>query len=64
MASPMKTTHKAAARLPGTWTNFYDTAPLRRTLEQLIDLNTLADRNAVPKLLVSATDLEEGQIEY
>jgi NTE family protein len=47
-----------------TWTFFYDTAPLRRTLEQLVDLGALADRDAVPRLLVSATDLKEGQIEY
>ena len=44
-----------------TWTFFYDTAPLRGTLEQLVDLGALADRDAVPRLLVSAT---EGQIEY
>jgi len=47
-----------------TWTNIYDTAPLRHTLEQLVDLDALADRNAAPGLLVSATDVEEGQIKY
>jgi NTE family protein len=47
-----------------TWTNIYDTAPLRHTLEQLVDLDALADRNAAPELLVSATDVEEGQIKY
>jgi NTE family protein len=47
-----------------TWTYFYDTAPLRRTLEHLVDLSALADTNAVPRLLISATDLKEGQIEY
>ena len=31
-----------------TWTYFYDTAPLRRTLEELVDLRALADRHAVP----------------
>jgi len=31
-----------------TWTYFYDTAPLRRALKELIDLDALADRNAVP----------------
>ena len=47
-----------------TWTNIYDTAPLRHTLEQLVDLDALANPNATPGLLVSATDVEEGQIEY
>jgi NTE family protein len=47
-----------------TWTNIYDTAPLRHTLAQLVDLEALADRTAVPGLLVSATDVEEGQIKY
>ena len=48
---------------PG-WTYFYDTAPLRDTLQQLVDLSALPDRTAAPALLVSATDLEEGQIRY
>jgi NTE family protein len=47
-----------------TWTNIYDTTPLRHTLAQLVDLEALADRNATPGLLVSATDVEEGQIKY
>jgi len=47
-----------------TWTNIYDTAPLRHTLAQLVDLEALADRTADPGLLVSATDVEEGQINY
>jgi NTE family protein len=47
-----------------TWTSIYDTAPLRRTLGQLVDLDALADRDAAPGLLVSATDVEEGQIKY
>src|ERR1700694_1374124 len=47
-----------------TWTNIYDTAPLRHTLEQLVDLDALADRNLAPGLLVSATDVEAGQIKY
>jgi NTE family protein len=46
------------------WTYFYDTAPLRRTLEELVDLHALADKTASPRLLVSATDLQEGQIAY
>jgi NTE family protein len=47
-----------------SWTYIYDTSPLRETLSQLVDLAALADRNAVPGLLVSATDVEEGQIRY
>jgi NTE family protein len=49
--------------LPG-WTNIYDTTPLRETLSQLIDLKALADPEAMPGLLVSATDVEAGEIEY
>jgi predicted acylesterase/phospholipase RssA len=49
--------------LPG-WTHLYDTAPLRDTLKELVDLDCLLDRTAAPALLVSATDLEEGQIRY
>ena len=46
------------------WTSFYDTSPLRRTLSELVDLKALADPGAAPRLLVSATDLEEGAITY
>jgi predicted acylesterase/phospholipase RssA len=47
-----------------TWTYFYQTAPLRDTLSHLVDIDALADPNAVPKLLVSATDVENGEIVY
>jgi predicted acylesterase/phospholipase RssA len=47
-----------------SWTYLYDTAPLRATLKQLVDLDSLGDRTAAPSLLVSATDLEDGQIRY
>jgi NTE family protein len=47
-----------------SWTNIYDTTPLRHTLEQLVDLEALADKTAEPGLLVSATDIAAGQIEY
>jgi len=47
-----------------TWTYFYQTAPLRETLAALVDIDALADPNARPKLLVSATDVEEGEIVY
>ncbi|HTV32842.1 MAG TPA: patatin-like phospholipase family protein [Methylocella sp.] len=46
------------------WTYFYDTRPLRGTLSQLVDLKALADPKAAPGLLVSATDVEAGQIQY
>jgi NTE family protein len=47
-----------------SWTYFYDTTPLRRTLIELVDVEALANPDARPKLLVSATNLKEGQIEY
>jgi NTE family protein len=47
-----------------TWTNIYDTEPLRQTLSQLVDLEALSNPKASPGLLVSATDVEEGQIKY
>jgi NTE family protein len=46
------------------WTYFYQTEPLRHTLQELIDLNKLQQRDADPVLLVSATNVKEGQIEY
>ena len=47
-----------------TWTYFYETEPLRRTLSELVDLDDLANTEASPRLLVSATDVEEGEIAY
>jgi predicted acylesterase/phospholipase RssA len=47
-----------------SWTYFYDIEPLRCTLEELVDLDALADKAALPRLLVSATDLKQGQIKY
>jgi NTE family protein len=47
-----------------TWTYFYRTAPLRDTLAELVDVDALADPAAFPKLLVSATDVEKGEIVY
>jgi predicted acylesterase/phospholipase RssA len=44
------------------WTNLYDTAPLRATLTDLLDLDALADRSVRPHLLLTATDIEAGQI--
>ena len=46
------------------WTSFYDTEPLRRTLEDLVDLDALKNKEALPRLLVSATNLAKGQIDY
>ena len=45
------------------WTSLYDTAPLRRTLAELVDLDALADPKATPALLVTATDVAAGEIE-
>ncbi len=47
-----------------TWTYIYDTSPLRETLSQLIDLAALEDLDAHPGLLVSATNVKAGEIEY
>ncbi len=46
------------------WDYFYETSPLRRTLEELVDLKGLGGKTALPRLLVSATNLREGQIDY
>lgn len=46
------------------WTYFYDIEPLRRTLAELVDVDALADKSALPRLLVSATNVKEGQIKY
>jgi predicted acylesterase/phospholipase RssA len=46
-----------------SWKYYYESAPLRRTLEDLVDLNALAKKDAVPRLLVTATNLDKGQIE-
>jgi len=44
------------------WTSLYDTAPLRRTLADLVDETALADPKAHPRLVVTATDIAAGQI--
>jgi len=44
------------------WTSLYDTAPLRRTLSELVDMAALADPKALPRMVVTATDVEAGQI--
>lgn len=44
------------------WTSLYDTAPLRVTLAELIDVDALADTSAWPRLLLTATDIEAGEI--
>ena len=49
--------------LPG-WTSLYDTGPLRGTLEALVDIEALATTGARPRLIVSATNIESGGIEY
>jgi predicted acylesterase/phospholipase RssA len=47
-----------------TWTYFYNTVPLRDTLTDLVDVQALADKDAMPKLLVSATNVIKGEIAY
>ncbi|WP_293904070.1 patatin-like phospholipase family protein [Phenylobacterium sp.] len=46
-----------------SWTSIYETGPLRETLAQLADLEALADPDAMPRLLVTATDVGAGQIQ-
>jgi NTE family protein len=40
----------------------YDTAPLRRTLSELIDVDALADPAAQPELILTATDIAAGEL--
>jgi NTE family protein len=47
-----------------SWTYFYDTTPLRKTLTDLVNLEALADKKQTPELLVSATDVTGGEIAY
>ena len=46
------------------WTYIYDTTPLLDTLRQLVNVEALADPRATPRLMVSATDITQGQITY
>jgi NTE family protein len=46
------------------WTYFYQTQPLRDTLSELVDLKELGNPDAKPLLLLSATNVREGQVEY
>jgi NTE family protein len=46
------------------WTYFYRTHPLRATLAELVDLDRLKRSDAEPLLLLSATNVEKGQVEY
>jgi len=47
-----------------SWTHFYETQALRDTLKELVNLDTLKQPDADPLLLVSATDVKEGEIKY
>jgi predicted acylesterase/phospholipase RssA len=47
-----------------SWTYFYETQPLRDTLAELVDLERLKRSGAEPVLLLSATNVKKGQIEY
>ena len=44
------------------WTSLYSTEPLRRTLAEFVDEAALADRQAMPRLIMTATDVAAGQI--
>jgi predicted acylesterase/phospholipase RssA len=46
------------------WTHFYETQPLKETLKELVDLEELMSPAADPLLLLSATNVKEGRIEY
>lgn len=43
-------------------TSYYGVDPLRATLTRLVDLDRLADPAARPRLVVTATDIEKGQL--
>src|SRR5439155_17481504 len=45
-----------------SWTNLYSTEPLRRTLAEFVDESALADPRAMPRLLMTATDVAQGEI--
>lgn len=44
------------------WTSFYSTEPLRRTLADFVDQQALADPTAMPRLVMTATDVAAGEI--
>jgi predicted acylesterase/phospholipase RssA len=46
------------------WTHFYETKALRETLTELVDVEELVNPEAEPLLLLSATNVSEGQVEY
>ena len=47
---------------PWTLTNVYDTAPLRQTLTELVDLDKLYGET--PRVVVGATNIETAEIEF
>lgn len=44
------------------WTSLYSTEPLKRTLAEFVDEQALADPSAMPRLVMTATDVAAGQI--
>lgn len=44
-------------------TSFYSVEPLRQTLTDLVDLEGLGDRAALPHLVFTATDVKRGELE-
>jgi predicted acylesterase/phospholipase RssA len=48
---------------PWPWsTSLYSTAPLKETLTELVDVSALADKDAEPRLVFTATDVEAGEL--
>ena len=47
-----------------SWTNIYTVDRLRATLEELVDLERLGRVSESPQLIVSATNLQSGTIDY
>jgi NTE family protein len=45
-------------------TAFYDTAPLRETLEELVDWKLLAEPGGHPRLAVGAVNIQRGNFQY
>jgi NTE family protein len=54
--------HAGLFTAPWTVTSFYDTAPLRQTLTELVDPATLNDEET--RVFVGATNLDTGEMEF
>ena len=45
------------------WTSFYDTSPLRTTLERHVDFSCLNPQGKGPRLIITATNIETGELD-